>query len=365
MSLSRFTICVLTVCLPWLPANAQDVTPGSRDPFPFVARLERLQLGADVCALVSQTGEYRLERFFRARTDVFVGSLPASELQTLEQLLGSDELRQLSQQQIPRPLVSSTFDRFTIAIFGPQGTQNLLFSAPESRKPFRKSLDPIMHWLDNLQKAPHNKLSADSASHCMPGQFPSDAPASIPADAKDKGTQASSESAQQLPSAGYIVKMLSDQVYRGEVNRSCVIVLPSGRYKTEKSSQSFNGKRKGYVFEGSVGAAELQELRSVLDAPELVHLQSQKASSDTRFREGEFISFSIPRQGTVQRLALLSYFNVRSRPTDPGGMTNMRYEVEQNAKIFQPLRQWLKRNVEKNEIKPVRDAQPNDCWPNP
>jgi hypothetical protein len=42
-------------------------------------------------------------------------------------------------------------------------------------------------------------------------------------------------------------------------------------------------------------------------------------------------------------------------------MTNLQYGVEASVKVLEPLRNWVKNNVEKRKSPALKGAQPNGC----
>lgn len=320
----------------------------------LLARLERLQRHEDVCILVNRSGQYRLERVFAAKSEVFTGELSQSDLGMLEQSLDSDELRTLSQRRIPSVLITDTEDSFTITVFRPEGVQNLLFASSESRKAFRKTVDPVVKWLDRVQKDRHTRLADNAASRCLP-------PKVNPPASPSRDRSVSSSAGHGSRGLDYLVEMTIDHSVGRGVARTCVVVGSSGRYRMEKTTQTDNSSPEVHVFEDSVSPAELQNLRNLLDDPELVNLPQADPQSIPPSLEIGVTRFMIPRSETVPHLLLTSYFNVRARMPDPGGMGNMHYGVEQGAKAVQPLRDWMKDNIEKKKLTPLDNAQPNGC----
>lgn len=141
----------------------------SRDlytPPPVLARLERLQQHEDVCALIQRTGTYRLERRYAAKLEVFDGNLSPKELEEFNRILNSDELRNISRNDVPRPMIMDTIDSFLIDAYRTDGEQPLNFNSPDARKRFRSGTDPILKWFSNLPKLQHTEAADSKPSHC-------------------------------------------------------------------------------------------------------------------------------------------------------------------------------------------------------
>lgn len=94
--------------------------------------MERVQRGEAVCVLVQDDGSYRLEKLFRAKTEMYTGSLDSTRIERLRAMLDDDQLRKLSQENIHKPLITDTIDDLQFAILRNRGWQELMFHAPAS-----------------------------------------------------------------------------------------------------------------------------------------------------------------------------------------------------------------------------------------
>jgi hypothetical protein len=319
------------------------------DRAPFLARVERARLGENVCVLVSPTGEYRLERQFPAKTEIFVGSLSPSELQKLERLLNADELRRLSQAQVPPALITETIDTVIVAISRPDGVQQLVFPDPDSRKPFRASTDSLLEWFNSIQKAEHPAIGEQGASHCMPARFTGPAEQSL---AEASAAQASS----------FLMMIQRDRIADGVVERQCVVIYRNGQYRREKNSQRQGSVMKVQAVEGLLNSSQIAELRKILDFPALKNLQG-KTPPMVLFQEGEFTRLVVPRSAAIQRLSFASYFGVPPSSREAGGLSNMRYGVNTDQRLLNPLREWLKKNVDKIKTNAISTSTGTGCLP--
>src|SRR5271169_6875192 len=153
-------ILVLWFCSPFA-AHAQS-TSG-------FLRMERVRRGEAVCVLVQGDGSYRLEKLFQAKTEMYTGTMDSARVEQLRTMLANKQLRKLSQEGIHNPLISDTIDRFQFDIWRDRGWQELKFSAPESRRPFQESLDPLLRWFRDLQKRPPAAVRVEgSPMRCQP-----------------------------------------------------------------------------------------------------------------------------------------------------------------------------------------------------
>ena len=199
-------VLVLGIFIPLLHSptwGQQSVTIATSDPA-FLVRIERLQDDQDVCVLVNQAGQYRLERMFVAKTQVFAGELSQQELERLKQTLDSDDLRAINELQIQSSLIVNSTDTLSLSISRPSGAQNLIFPAAQSRKPFQRQIEPLLKFLGSVQKEKHTRLDDSAANRCMPASKPTLTPA-----------ERDSAAGRRLASI-ILVRMEVNHAYRGE-----------------------------------------------------------------------------------------------------------------------------------------------------
>jgi len=75
-----------------------------------ILRIERVQDGEAVCALISDDGGYRLEKMFQNKNEMYNGTMDISRLEHLRELLRNEQLRGFSQTDIHKPLITDTAD---------------------------------------------------------------------------------------------------------------------------------------------------------------------------------------------------------------------------------------------------------------
>jgi hypothetical protein len=165
-------ICVLAFVFVVLPtpwaSDQQAVTPAT---VPYLLRMERLLSDQDVCVLVRRDGQYHLERLNSSGIRVFEGMLPNAMLESLENLLTKDRLFQLQQSEIAAPLTTRDQDKVFVSVLRPAHWQNLEFDSTESRKPYEEFLNPLLKWLDHLQKEKAKELTEESGrNNCLPSR---------------------------------------------------------------------------------------------------------------------------------------------------------------------------------------------------
>lgn len=319
----------------------------------YLARLERGQLSEDTCALINRNGQYRFERGFQNKTDVFLGVLSPEQLHSFEEMLNKESLVRLSPRDIPNPLITDSSDLFLLDVFRADGLQHLSFKDPSSRKPFRDSLSQIVSWFDQLRKLPHTQIAEANASRCMP----------VVPNLQSGGSQLNLV-APRDPS--YLLIWSKDRsvfgvgtdFLAGRSERSCIIVYADGRYRMEKSNQDKRESMTTRAFESTISSAQIADLQKVLGSSELASLQRSLDHAPPA-AEAEITRLVIPRTTTVQRLSFGSYFNLLGNSRQVRGQN----WVDPDQKLIGPLQQWLEKNIESSKPPPRTDAQATNCVP--
>jgi hypothetical protein len=330
----------LVVSMVWVSYSAKaQSTPG-------IVRIERMESGEAVCALVQDDGGYRLEKLFQAKTEMYTGFLDSTAVGQLHSLLANEQLVKLSQQDIRDPLISDSFEHLQLDIWRGQAWQELLFTAPASRKPFKESLDPLMRWFQDLQKRrPAAVRVAGLPTRCQP----------LPAVSLSV-TRTVSEDPNQ-----YLFREESTHSYRSVVDRTCTVVFGDGNYHLERSSQTRGADRQDKVLSGRVELEAIQKLKILLSSPELAASPSVRDVGDERpAGERTTTVVSIPRQSEVQNLVFSSTFNTRNNQREVGGLSNLQNHVA-NPKLIDPLLDWMKLYTEPHTGATELDGAGNGC----
>jgi hypothetical protein len=339
--------------------------------YPYLLRLEHITEGEDVCVLLQRDGYYHFERVLSDKAVVYEGSISSASLQEVQTAISEDELLQLTQEKIPAHLMAPSLDELDVRIARATQWQQLRFPDSESRKPFRQSLDPLLKWLDALPTKNRTWLSEDEGkNNCLP-------PRSEDVQLTRRQETAAPASARSSPSptASYRLRILMDQVGPGEVRRTCAIVYPNGFYHLEKSRQEYyvegvyqpntvyqgqGGKIKADVFEQFLDSAATEELRKLLDSPELI--ASRHSSLPTGHYTDADISFVfIPRDSSLQQLTFSNYFGRDDSQARMSGASTQ--HVDSAAGLLSPLQKWLKSNIESHKAARLRDTYGDNCAP--
>jgi len=308
--------------------------------------------------LVQDNGSYRLERLFRAKTELYAGSLDSTRVEQLRAMLANDRLRKLSQDDIHKPLITDTYDNVQLAIWRDQGWQELAFISPGSRKPFKESVDPLLHWFQDLQKRrPAAAQVEGPPTRCMPPTMQIAVRVAAPEAARGAAAAVTLNYLFRFQSRHFI----GGRIESTRVESTCTIVFADGSYHWEKSDQRLGGQQQERIAGGHLEPEAIQELRSVLSSPDLTNSPGSPDSGNSLFyQEGSLTVLSIPRDSKVQNLIFSTAFNTLGDPLEIGGKSNLRYRVS-DEKLLEPLKRWMKGNTDAHWKETEKTAVGNDC----
>ena len=232
----------------------------------------------------------------------------------------------------------------------------------KSRKPYKAAMDPLVKWLDR-NKQQQNPIVGAPTNRCMPPQT----------------AQAGGES-KPNPANPYVMRIVIDHyeplrlgnagssnsstamnlMADFKVTRLCAIVYESGRYRLEKSIQEFGSPVRAEIYRDTLGKAQVDELRQILNNPKLTALPNSAAPA-VFAREGELISLAVSREKSVQALSFASFFGARTQ--EKGMKDNTSLAVSANVELTHPIRKWVKQNVEERNIPQLKDVPSTVCIP--
>lgn len=150
----------------------------------------------------------------------------------------------------------------------------------------------------------------------------------------------------------------------------CLVVYNDGRYVLEKRDEHTVGNPHVKSAVGSLGADELQQLRTILDDEALRTLTTPKAPDlpeDTQaIREMETLDLRIKRDVQDQRFATVKErVKTMSRSLSAGLSNGMDTYLDNGApykKTLNPLIKWFEA-LEKRTKSSLKDAKPQYCMP--
>jgi hypothetical protein len=376
----------------------------------YLMRLERVREGLDVCVLVRGDGQYHLERHLSEKSKILEGNLDADETRQVIRIVSDDQLFLLRQDGISESMLRSKFDEVRLAVFRPQNHWQVLeFPDPVSREPYRKSLDPLLNWLEKLEKRKGQELSEDSGRNsCSPPRdvdltvrernlqksVPSVAGQTAlqkegdppPPQLKTRNAQDQSETIPQLtsrPAQGpesseintpptprelqtpaakneqYLLRIVESLMYPRVERATCSVISHSGLYHVvSQNHDPGSSKVHNAVLDGRLNEAQLTSLGKILDAPELSKVSSHE-SQDLSYvppisLNGFFMWISFLREGTTYNYEI-------SRPFRFVGRSAIDKAQEKELQAFGPLFSWLKKNMDLSKSPPTSTLSNSRC----
>jgi hypothetical protein len=321
---------------------AVSVASGQTVPssYPYLLRLDHYAVDEHACALLQNTGTFHLEIDHGDDVKVFEGTIDAGQLSKIHRDLNTEELDRLSQQQIEEPIFRRRRDRLQVTIFRGDGWQDLYFRSADSQEPFKQSLQPLVHWLDNLHKVPHRELSEDAGkNNCLPpkvialqrrGVVPSgkNDPAKItmqvfsssaPSTMKPQSSQLTEVDSRPVQT---LLHLFSQEIKSGNARERCFIVAEDGKFRLEKRVQKAGKGVNTEVALGQMGAQEVLQLRQILDDPRLAKITHREPPGGRNVPIpilGNMLELSIARPTGNQRIVLTSAFGRPVFPAFYGG----------------------------------------------
>jgi hypothetical protein len=159
----------------------------------------------------------------------------------------------------------------------------------------------------------------------------------------------------------FVIRVLRNKITRHEIQRTCVIVYPGGSYRLELKSQAIGSSDvQMAVFEDLIPSAEISRLRQILGDPHLVERHYQELPQHIPLIEGDIVSLYAPRGDSIQRLSFWKYF--AAIRIGAAGIPDVQ---DNGIKLFQPVSNWLKANVDSHKVPPLKGARPSNCVARP
>lgn len=344
----------------------------ARSDSPYLMRIERQTREENVCMLVLKDGRYHLERTAAGHPRVFEGTLQAPSLGELDPLLNAAKIVDLKQNQI-ETLAGDEVDQMMLTIPRPTGWQSLTFPSSKSRKPFKAELDPLLKWLDR-NKQQQNPATDAASTRCVPPQENAAARGLSTPNASNPylmrivvdhyeptgvGTALSMDKGTAGESVGGVTSAQMMDVSKFKITRTCAVVYGSGRYRFEKNVREAGKVTKSEVYREALNKSQLDELRQILDNPKLVALPSNVAPT-VLGREGDLITLAIARGSNIQSVGFASS---GPRPASASLQDASMLALSANVGLTNPVRKWVKQNLEENKAALANDVPATACIP--
>jgi hypothetical protein len=128
-------------------------------------------------------------------------------------------------------------------------------------------------------------------------------------------------------------------------HQTCVIVYGDGSYHLEHSQQDLGSQdTKTSVYESTLSDAEMQQVNTILESPDIKNANLEKPVTRQIVGEGAFLLVEIPRDTGMQRMFI----------TDTSRKTY--------SKPLKPLLNWVK-EMDKRKAGLVKDKAADQCMP--
>jgi len=152
---------------------------------------------------------------------------------------------------------------------------------------------------------------------------------------------------------------------------SCLLVYNDGRYVLEKREEKAVGQPKVKTADGTLGADDLQQLKSILDSEEIKKITGLKApeppAGAQALREAETMEVQINREAGMQHfLTIKERFKTQATGTSAiatapsTGMDTYLDNATPYRKALNPLVKWFE-GVEKKSKSSLRESRPQYC----
>lgn len=329
---------------------------------PYLLRVEQTSVESNGCVLLQETGFFHLESDSGDSTKVFEGNLSAEGLRRVQRDLEDPELQALSQEQIEEPL-SRRSEFLRLDIWRDDHWQEITFRSAESQEPYRRSLQPLIRWLNDLHKVPHKELSEYAGkNNCLPPgkialrkrseEVPSKPP---PMAGNNSSPVDSSNPTAAKPEAVAALLQLGSLSVKSHVARqACVLVLANGFYRAEQQGQKEGSKKvETRITGGKFAPEEISQLQQLLNDPAIAEIHHRKTSHMTLPMSGEMLNLQIYRPSSVQDVVLSSTFNRRDVP--------FFYSGDGDIASAQPLLKFVDEHVWTAGSGRLDPSMRNDC----
>ena len=144
---------------------------------------------------------------------------------------------------------------------------------------------------------------------------------------------------------------------------SCTLVYPDGRYILEKTEERTVGKPKTKRAEGTLTPEEMEQLKTVLEAPEFKNLSTNPMPDipdyATTMKEVEQIETEVYHGKDFQTFTITRQ---RMKTNNPSGLDVWIENAGKSNKALGPFNNWMK-NAEKKMKDGLKEAQPQYCRP--
>jgi len=346
---------------------------GQNTSSPYLVRLEHQTRDENVCMLVLKNGHYHLERTATGHVRVFEGTLESPAMAELDPLLDAPKIVALKQSDVATAQPGEEVDQMMLTVPRASGWQSLMFPSSKSRKPYKAEIDPLLKWLDH-NKQQQSPVANAIPTRCVPPQETAAARGMAEPSASNPyvmrivvdhyepigiGTTLSLDKGTAGESIGGVTAAQAMDVNSFKITRTCAVVYESGRYRFEKSVREAGQMTHSDVYRETLNKSQLDELHQILDNPKLVALPNNVAPTILG-REGDLITLAVLRGKSMQSLGFASS---GPRPASASLQDASMLALSVNVGLTNPVRKWVKQNLEENKGALQKDVPATTCIP--
>jgi hypothetical protein len=133
--------------------------------------VDKLTGTTHVCVLVYPDGKYHLEKGFQSNesttmdTHVYLDQLPDASLKQLETTLDSPDFQGISAPEL-HSNAPPDLDQLAVAVPREHAIQSMRFDTASQRKPYEKSVKPLLDWIKDVQKRKTPVAKDEHSNNC-------------------------------------------------------------------------------------------------------------------------------------------------------------------------------------------------------
>lgn len=157
-------------------------------------------------------------------------------------------------------------------------------------------------------------------------------------------------------SKGFVVFWHVNRMTPRLTEDTCIVVYPSARYHMERTQLAF-GQLEVRAYEGTLDNADLAELQTLLNEPQLKSSTHRSATEDQAFVERVMTTVEVPRDGNIQELVFADYLGA------PVWLPEIGSGVGPEKRMVVPLWKWLEAHVKARKRVPLLKGVPTHRVP--
>src|SRR5262249_18551546 len=162
---------------------------------------------------------------------------------------------------------------------------------------YEEFLNPLLKWLDDLQKEKAKELTEESGrNNCLP-------PREIHLQTRTGETIFSMNTQKPEVKSVYLLRTFTRHFDPNRIENGCIIIGESGVYHVRRSQNLVRKETKTTVLDGKLSAEAISSLRVLIDADRLRKWPTENPPL-ARLQAATVTYLSIPREETVQQITV-------------------------------------------------------------